>query len=341
MKNQESKTSVSTLKISEAQFDLIQDRISYLRENTDFGSALFESLIGYAIIAADFDGNIIAYNEGARRIYGYAPEEIIGKQSIEIFFPKGFIEAGKLPQLISELISKERVPYEGEMVRKDSSRFPAQILLTLTKDKNSKVVGFIEIVQDLTESKRAEEVLQSSEAYLRKIIEKNADGIIIVERNGVVCFTNPAAEALWGRKAEELRGQLFGFPAVVGETTEVDIIRRGGETRAAEMRVVEMDWEGKSSCLASVRDITERKQAEEERKKMILQLQDALEKVKTLSGLLPICSFCKRIRDDNGYWNKIETYIEAHSEAEFSHSMCQECARKHYPKIYNDKSEEE
>ena len=173
------------------------------------------------------------------------------------------------------------------------------------------------------------------------MIERDADGILIVDGNGAVRFTNPAAEGLWGRKAEELRGQLFGFPAVAGETTELDIIRRGGETRAAEMRVVEMDWEGKSSCLASVRDITERKKAEEERKKMILQLQDALEKVKTLSGLLPICSFCKKIRDDDGYWKKIETYIEAHSEAEFSHSMCQECARKHYPEIYNDKSEEE
>ncbi len=51
-------------------------------------------------------------------------------------------------------------------------------------------------------------------------------------------------------------------------------------------------------------------------------------KLKQLSGLLPICSFCKRIRDDNGYWNKIETYIETHSEAEFSHSMCQECAKQ-------------
>lgn len=320
---------------------LIQERINYLRENTNFGSALFESLIGCAIIAADFDGNIIAYNEGARQIYGYAPEEIIGKQSIEIFFSKDFIEAGKLENIIEELIGKERFSYEGEKVRKDGRRFPAQTLLTLTKDKNSKVVGFIEIVQDLTESKRAEEVLQSSEAYLRKIIEKNADGIIIVDRNGVVCFTNPAAEALWGRKAEELRGQLFGFPAVAGEISEVDIIRRGGETRAAEMRVVEMDWEGERSWLASVRDITERKKTEEERKKMILQLQNALEQVKTLSGLLPICSFCKKIRDDKGYWNQIDIYIEAHSEAEFSHSMCQECARKHYPEIYNDKSEEE
>ena len=61
---------------------LVEDRIKELRENTDFVSTLLESLVGYAIIAADFDGNIIAYNEGARQIYGYAPEEIVGKKAM-------------------------------------------------------------------------------------------------------------------------------------------------------------------------------------------------------------------------------------------------------------------
>ncbi len=136
---------------------LIQDRIMELRENTDFVSTLLESLIGYAIIAADFDGNIIAFNEGACEIYGYAPEEIIGQQSIEIFFPREFIEAGKLQQIVNELIEKGRISWEGEKVRKSGEVFPAQILLTLTKDRSGKVVGFIEIVADLTERKKVEE----------------------------------------------------------------------------------------------------------------------------------------------------------------------------------------
>lgn len=62
-------------------------------------------------------------------------------------------------------------------------------------------------------------------------------------------------------------------------------------------------------------------------------LQDALNKVKLLSGFLPICSFCKNIRDDKGYWNQVESYIRDHSEAEFSHSICPECAEKHYPGV--------
>jgi len=60
-------------------------------------------------------------------------------------------------------------------------------------------------------------------------------------------------------------------------------------------------------------------------------LEDALTEVSTLQGLLPICSFCKRIRDDKGYWNQIEAYIHEHSEAEFSHGVCPECAKVHYP----------
>ncbi len=136
---------------------MIQDRIRDLWENTNFAFTIFESLIGYAIIAADFDGNIIAYNKGAHESYGYAPEEIIGKQDIEIFFPRDFIETGKFQQIIDDLVGKETVSCEGEKVRKNGERFPAQMLFTLTKDRNGKVVGFIEIVEDLTERKRAEE----------------------------------------------------------------------------------------------------------------------------------------------------------------------------------------
>ena len=152
-----------------SEIDLVQDRIKYLRESTDFVATLFESLIGYAIIAADFDGNIIAFNEGARQIYGYAPEEIIGKQNVEIFFPEEFIEAGGLQDIINDLIAKERYSYEGEKVRKRGHRFPAQILLTLTKDKDGKVVGFIEIVEDLTERKRAEEERIEAQANAERV----------------------------------------------------------------------------------------------------------------------------------------------------------------------------
>lgn len=80
-------------------------------------------------------------------------------------------------------------------------------------------------------------------------------------------------------------------------------------------------------------EIEERKLAQIEKDKMIVELKEALLKIKTLSGLLPICASCKKIRDDNGYWNQIESYIKTHSEAEFSHSICPNCAKKLYPDL--------
>jgi hypothetical protein len=74
----------------------------------------------------------------------------------------------------------------------------------------------------------------------------------------------------------------------------------------------------------------------EARERLILELQNALAQVKTLSGLLPICSSCKKIRDDQGYWNQLEVYIQDHSEAVFSHSLCPDCAKKLYPEIFGD-----
>jgi hypothetical protein len=80
------------------------------------------------------------------------------------------------------------------------------------------------------------------------------------------------------------------------------------------------------------------KNSEDQLRKEKEKVEEALSTVNKLSGLLPICSFCKKIRDDKGYWKQIETYIKEHSEADFSHSICKDCANKHYPdlNIYND-----
>lgn len=80
-------------------------------------------------------------------------------------------------------------------------------------------------------------------------------------------------------------------------------------------------------------EINERKKMEDEREKLIVELQNALDEVRKLSGLLPICASCKKIRDDKGYWNLLESYISQHSEAQFTHSICPECIEKLYPEI--------
>jgi len=85
------------------------------------------------------------------------------------------------------------------------------------------------------------------------------------------------------------------------------------------------------------RMLIERRRAEGERERLIVELQDALAEVRILSGLLPICSACKKIRDDQGYWNKIEDYLSSHSQVTFTHGICPECAKKLYPDYYKGK----
>ncbi|MFC1883246.1 hypothetical protein ACFL2O_00610 [Thermodesulfobacteriota bacterium] len=77
-------------------------------------------------------------------------------------------------------------------------------------------------------------------------------------------------------------------------------------------------------------EMEERKKAQIEKDNLIVELKEALSEVKTLSGLLPICASCKKIRDDKGYWNRIETYFKNHSEVKFSHGICPDCAKKLY-----------
>ena len=80
-------------------------------------------------------------------------------------------------------------------------------------------------------------------------------------------------------------------------------------------------------------EVADRKRAEQELEKVVVELQQALAHVKKLSGFLPICASCKKIRDDKGYWQQIEQYITDHSEALFSHGLCPECAKRLYPKF--------
>ena len=90
----------------------------------------------------------------------------------------------------------------------------------------------------------------------------------------------------------------------------------------------------------SIRYAVERNRIERQLANTVNELEDALNKINTLSGLLPICSHCKSIRDDGGYWNRLETYIANHSDAEFSHSLCPNCLKQYYPDMYRRMNKE-
>ena len=110
---------------------------------------------------------------------------------------------------------------------------------------------------------RIENELKASRASFHNIVEKSADGIVIVDEDGIVQFVNHTAEILFGRKAEEFVGEQFGLPVVAGDVIELDIIRQGREPGIAEMRVVQTEWNDQKAYLALLRDITERRRAEE------------------------------------------------------------------------------
>lgn len=133
-----------------------------------------------------------------------------------------------------------------------------------------------------------------------------------------------------------LAGDLEAF---AGSSSPVYVVERrvstkGGE-RSFEAQFMKMlDISGKfAGSVLVINDITRRKVAEQEKERLIKELQRALSEVRKLSGLLPICSSCKKIRDDKGYWQSLESYISDRSEAQFSHGICPECSSKLYPDL--------
>ena len=171
------------------------------------------------------------------------------------------------------------------------------------------------------------------------LIESIPDGFQAFDSDFRLTFMNRATESMLERSAEELRGETIWdqFPALdtgVGQLLRrVMLVRTGGvcETYYAPRGRwfsfhVNPFREGISVLF---RDISERRNAEVERERLIRELQAALAHVRTLRGLIPICAWCKKIRNDHGYWEQLELYLKGHSEADFTHGMCPDCARKH------------
>jgi PAS domain S-box-containing protein len=193
--------------------------------------------------------------------------------------------------------------------------------------------------------------------YLAAIVDSTGEAIVSQNLEGIITTWNSGAQQLFGYTEAEAVGKsvLLIIPERLRpfRMEMFDKLRRGEtiepfETRRVRKDGVEVDVylaispikDADSKLLgasAIAYDITERKKIEDERTKMIDQLNDTLSKVRTLSGLLPICASCKKIRDDKGYWQKLETFVHEHSNAEFSHSMCPDCLEKLYPDFVNKK----
>lgn len=190
--------------------------------------------------------------------------------------------------------------------------------------------------------------------WLAAVVREANDAIMVTDLRGRILSWNMGARRMYGwseATALEMEiGQLLP-PDRAGESRLLLAAIAGGgrfEPReskrlTADGRIIEVwlsvtslcNGAGKAEALAiTERDITARKQADKEKIAMIRQLQHALAEVKTLRGIIPICMFCKQIRDDKGYWEQVEVYVHKHSEADFSHGICPNCLRERYPKLY-------
>jgi PAS domain S-box-containing protein len=170
------------------------------------------------------------------------------------------------------------------------------------------------------------------------LIESIPDGFQAFDADFRFTFMNRASETLLGRSAQELLGKTIWeqFPELDGEVAR--LLRRVMRTRVPGSGETYYAPTGRwfSSHVNPFRDgvsvlfhdVSERRQAEAERERLIGELQAALAHVRTLSGLIPICAWCKKIRNDQGYWEQLELYLTQHSEADFTHGMCPDCARK-------------
>lgn len=170
------------------------------------------------------------------------------------------------------------------------------------------------------------------------LIESIPDGFQAFDADFKLIFINRASETVLGRNAAQVLGMTIWdqFPALGIDVER--LIRRVMLDRSSGFCETYYSPFGRwisfhvnpfrDGISVLFRDISERKNAEIERERLISELRAALAHVRTLRGLIPICAWCKRIRNDRGYWEQLEAYIKNHSEADFTHGMCPDCARE-------------
>ena len=194
------------------------------------------------------------------------------------------------------------------------------------------------------------EKLRNSEKHYRILIDESMDPTFSFYADGTYRYVNNAFAKGVGKTLDEIIGRKIWD---VFEKDEADkrfaIVKKvftEGKTEEIEVRVPQSSGDtyylttvkpifnelgAVETVICTSKNITKRKLAEVALKKEHDKLLKALKEIKTLSGFLPICASCKKIRDDKGYWNQIEAYIQQHSNAEFSHGICPDCAKKMYP----------
>jgi PAS domain S-box-containing protein len=224
-------------------------------------------------------------------------------------------------------------------------------------DRGGHMRGRVLFIVDVTQERETRQIIRKSEERFRDLYENAPSAYFSVGTDGIIQLCNSrAAELLGSARAEVVGRPVSGLYADspngrrmaqkiykdlrTGRTVrdrELEMRRADGSTVWINLTIKPLlDDDGKIVEYRSmVSDITERKRIAHDKEILIHELQQALQDIKTLSGLLPMCSSCRKIRDDNGAWVALEVYVSRHTEADFTHGICPECIKRLYPNVRN------
>ncbi len=324
-----------------------RERVSkaLLESEKTFTTVFKNSPVPITISSLETD-RYVDINDSVTSLTGYSREEILGKTAEELNL---WIK----PELRREMVDKVRkgaASHNTEFILRSKSGDLKSGLISGVKINLGKKSYLMCVSMDISERKKAEKKLRETEERYSALFERSLDPIVIYDVEGNIIDANPAALRIFQIDKEDLAKQNFGdfmsdqhYQEVLEQANE--IVETGSQKDLKEYMLTRKDnsiaWiettgslifeNGSPVAIQGLgRDITQRKKAEKEQKHLISQLLDALDNIKSLKGMLPICANCKKIRDDGGYWNQIESYIEKHSDALFSHGICPDCASDLY-----------
>lgn len=225
---------------------------------------------------------------------------------------------------------------------KDENKTKEQLIAELVKLRRRVKETDLRKKSDSAQQSLRDAVVRSrdDEAGLEGIVEVLGDAISIQDTDFRVLYQNKTHRAMIGEHTGEYCYKAYQGRDNICDSCHLALSFRDGKIHKKEQfRVTdsgELHYEiiasplrnAKGDIIAgieAVRDITERKRIEAERERLVRELKETIAKVRVLSGMLPICAWCKKVRDDKGYWKKVETYIEEYSDASFTHGICPEC----------------
>lgn len=321
------------------------------RESERRYRTIFETT-GTATVIIEQDRTIFLVNKEFELLSGYSKADIEGKMRWS-----QFVHPDDLNRMQSyhqnRRVDSDSAPRNYEFKFLDRAGETHQIYLTIAMIPGT--TQSVASLLDITERKRMEIALKESEERYHTLFDQALDAILLENREMNILDANKSASELLGFSRAELLQMktidlapknlrkeshliIYTNPdAVLDQPIETAIVTKSGNRIPVELTLTAFKTNGQSIFLSIIRNISARKKAEAEREQLITELKAALAEVETLSGLMPICSYCKKVRDDQGYWKQVEAYIAAHSSVEFTHSICPDCANNLFTHYQIDK----